>query len=303
MKDFGKVAVLMGGFSSERDISLASGAAVLAALQNKGIDAHAFDPKEQPLHTLVSEGFQCAFNILHGAYGEDGTVQGALQTLGIPYTGCGVEASALGMDKFRSRLVWSGMGLPCVPFVVLNEHSDFAAIEAEFGLPLFIKPSAEGSSVGVEKIKQAGQLAQAYERLKHFHGEILVEKAIMGGEYTCGILGEQALPSIRIQPATEFYDFEAKYHRDDTIYLCPSDLNVHEEKVIQQLALQAYQAINGRGWGRVDFLRDDAGQFYILEVNTLPGMTSHSLVPKAAREVGLNFEDLCVEILNHATLG
>ncbi|MDF7676702.1 D-alanine--D-alanine ligase [Neisseriaceae bacterium ESL0693] len=303
MKDFGKVAVLMGGFSSERDISLASGAAVLAALQKKGIDAHAFDPKERPLYHLVDDGFQCAFNILHGAYGEDGTVQGALQALGIPYTGCGVAASALGMDKFRSRLVWAGVGLPCVPFTLLNEHSDFAAVEAEFGLPLFVKPSAEGSSVGVEKIKQPGQLAEAYQRLKHFQGEILVEKAIMGGEYTCGILGERVLPSIRIQPTTEFYDFEAKYQRDDTVYLCPSDLNAAEEKNIQQLTLQAYRALGGRGCGRVDFLRDEEGRFYILEVNTLPGMTSHSLVPKAAREIGLSFEDLCVEILNHATLG
>lgn len=303
MKDFGKVAVLMGGFSSERDISLASGAAVLTALRHKGIDAHAFDPKEQPLYELSTENFTCAFNILHGTYGEDGVVQGALQALGIPYTGCGVEASALGMDKFRSRLIWAGMGLPCVPFQVLNENSDFTAVEEKFGLPLFIKPSAEGSSVGVEKISQTGQLAQAYQRLKKYQGEVLVEKAITGGEYTCGILGNRALPSIRIQPATDFYDFEAKYHRDDTVYLCPSDLNPAEEAEIQTLALQAYQALGGRGCGRMDFLRDEEGKFYILEVNTLPGMTSHSLIPKACREIGLSFEDLCVEILSYATLG
>lgn len=303
MQEFGKVAVLMGGFSSERSVSLDSGNAIVAALQSKGIDAHAFDPKERPLYELVSDGFDRAFNILHGTYGEDGVVQGALEALAIPYTGCGVGASALGMDKFRSRLIWQGLGIPCVPFVVLHDDSDFAAVEAQLGLPLFVKPAAEGSSVGVEHIKKAGDLAQAYQRLKQYHGEILAEPAMTGGEYTCGILGEQALPSIRIIPKNDFYDWDAKYNRDDTVYLCPSDLNPHDEKMMRDLTVKAYAALGGRGWGRVDFLRDDQGQLYVLEINTVPGMTSHSLVPKAAREAGLSFADLCVEILSHATLG
>ena len=303
MNDFGKVAVLMGGFSTEREVSLASGAAILAALKNKGINAHAFDPKKKPLSDLVNENFERVFNILHGSFGEDGVVQGALEALGIPYTGCGVAASALGMDKFRSRLVWQGVGLPCVPFIVLNDNSDFSAIEAELGLPLFVKPAAEGSSVGVMKIKQAGELVKAYHQLKQFHGEILAERAINGGEYTCAILGDRALPSIKIIPATDFYDYEAKYQRDDTVYLCPADLTEKDEQHMRELTLRAFQALGGRGWGRVDFLRDDNGQIYILEVNTVPGMTSHSLVPKAANEIGLSFEDLCVEILSHATLG
>lgn len=303
MNDFGKVAVLMGGFSSEREVSLASGAAILTALQSRGIDAQAFDPSERPLSELVSSGFTRAFNILHGSYGEDGIVQGALEALGIPYTGCGVAASALGMDKFRSRLVWQGVGLPCVPFIVLRDDSDFAAVEKELGLPLFVKPAAEGSSVGVIKIRQTGELAQVYQQLKQYHGEILAERAIEGGEYTCGILGEQVLPSIRIVPATEFYDYEAKYHRDDTKYLCPADLAAPDEQYMRDLTARAFKALGGRDWGRVDFLRDVDGTIYILEVNTVPGMTAHSLVPKAAREIGLSFEDLCVEILSHATLG
>ncbi|MBI0165534.1 MULTISPECIES: D-alanine--D-alanine ligase [Snodgrassella] len=303
MSDFGKVAVLMGGFSSERKVSLASGASILTALKSRGIDAHAFDPSERPLSELVSAGFERAFNILHGSYGEDGVVQGALEAFGIPYTGCGVAASALGMDKFRSRLVWQGVGLPCVPFIVLHDDSDFAAVEEELGLPLFVKPAAEGSSVGVVKIRQTGELVQVYQQLKQYHGEILAERAIEGGEYTCGILGEQVLPSIRIVPATEFYDYEAKYLRDDTEYLCPADLTPADEQYMRDLTARAFKALGGRGWGRVDFLRDADGTIYILEVNTVPGMTGHSLVPKAAREIGLSFEDLCVEILSHATLG
>lgn len=303
MMNFGKVAVLMGGFSSEREVSLNSGTAIVAALQSKGIDAHKFDPAEKPLQNLKDEGFARAFNILHGTYGEDGVVQGALEALGIPYTGCGVLASAIGMDKFRCRLVWAGMDLPNVPYVVLEDDSDFAAVEAQFGLPLFVKPAAEGSSVGVMRIEAAGQLAAAYQSLKQYHGAVLAEKAITGGEYTCAVLGDKALPSIRIVPATAFYDYEAKYHRDDTVYLCPSDLSAEDEAHMRALTLKAFAAVGGRGWGRVDFLRDEDGRLYVLEINTVPGMTSHSLVPKAAREVGLGFEDLCVEILSHATVG
>ena len=303
MNNFGKVAVLMGGFSAEREVSLNSGAAILAALQSRGVDAHAFDPAEKPLQNLKTEGFQAAFNILHGTYGEDGVVQGALEALGIPYTGCGVLASAIGMDKFRTRLVWAGFNLPNVPYAVLHEDTDFAAVEAELGLPLFVKPAAEGSSVGVKKIKQPGELAAAYQELKQYHGEVLAEKNINGGEYTSAVLGNRALPSIRIIPATEFYDYEAKYHRDDTVYLCPSDLSAEQEAQMRDLTLKAFAAVGGKGWGRVDFLRGEDGALYLLEVNTVPGMTSHSLVPKAAAQVGLDFADLCVEILSHATVG
>lgn len=303
MRDFGKTAVLMGGFSAERNISLISGEAVLSALKSRGIDAHAFDPAVTPLSELKSQGFQVAFNTLHGSYGEDGTVQGALEALGIRYTGCGVLASALGMDKYRCKLLWQALGLPVPPFAVLHDDTDFNLVEQQLGLPLFIKPAAEGSSVGVYKIKHAGELAKQYQilRQQNFHGEILAEQFMSGGEYTCGVINRRALPSIRIIPQTEFYDYEAKYHRDDTVYLCPSDLQAEDEEFIQKLSLQAFAAIGGgKHCGRVDFLRDEQGKLYILEVNTLPGMTSHSLIPKAAAQSGMGFADLCLAILDIA---
>ena len=305
MQNFGKVAVLMGGFSSEREVSLDSGAAILAALKSKGIDAHAFDPKETPLSELKTQGFQTAFNILHGTFGEDGAIQGALELMGIPYTGSGVAASALGMDKYRCKLIWQALGLPVPDFAVLHDDTDFAAVEAELGLPMFVKPAAEGSSVGVVKVKQPGELPKVYRELRerHLHGEIIAERFIDGGEYTCAVLGQQALPSIRIIPATEFYDYDAKYFRDDTVYQCPSDLDAAGEAEIRRLAKAGFEAIGGRGWGRVDFLRSQSGKLYLLEINTVPGMTSHSLVPKAAAQTGLDFADLCVEVLSHATLG
>ena len=303
MQNFGKVAVLMGGFSSERDVSLNSGAAIVAALQSSGIDAHPFDPKTQDIVQLKALGFQTAFNTLHGTYGEDGTVQGLLEALGVPYTGCGVMASAIGMDKYRTKLVWQGLGLPVPEFAVLHDNSDFAAIERELGLPLFVKPAVEGSSVGVVKVKEAGSLKAAYQSVKHLHGEILAERFIGGGEYTCAVLNGQALPSIHIIPATEFYDYEAKYNRDDTVYQCPSGLNEADEALMRSLSVRAFAAIGGQGWGRVDFLKDTDGKLYLLEVNTLPGMTGHSLVPKAAAQSGLSFADLCVEILKTAHVG
>ena len=304
-KQFGKVAVLNGGFSSEREVSLDSGAAVLAALQSRGIDAHRFDPKEQDILQLKAQGFQVAFNVLHGTYGEDGTVQALLDSIGIPYTGCGMAASALGMDKYRCKLIWQALGLPVSDFAVLHDDTDFTAVEAELGLPMFVKPAAEGSSVGVVKVKQPGELPKVYRELRerHLHGEIIAERFIDGGEYTCAVLGQQALPSIRIIPATEFYDYDAKYFRDDTVYQCPSDLDAVGEAEIRRLAKAGFEAIGGRGWGRVDFLRSQSGKLYLLEINTVPGMTSHSLVPKAAAQTGLDFADLCVEVLSHATLG
>ena len=304
-KQFGKVAVLNGGFSSEREVSLDSGAAVLAALQSRGIDAHRFDPKEQDILQLKAQGFQVAFNVLHGTYGEDGTVQALLDSIGIPYTGCGMAASALGMDKYRCKLIWQALGLPVPDFAVLHDDTDFAAVEAEIGLPMFVKPAAEGSSVGVVKVKQPGELPRVYRELRerHLHGEIIAERFIDGGEYTCAVLSQQALPSIRIIPATEFYDYDAKYFRDDTVYQCPSDLDAAGEAEIRRLAKAGFEAIGGRGWGRVDFLRSQSGKLYLLEINTVPGMTSHSLVPKAAAQTGLDFADLCIEVLSHATLG
>ena len=300
MQNFGKVAVLAGGFYSEREISLDSGRAILAALRAQGVDAHAFDPKETPLGELKTQGFDCAFNILHGIFGEDGTVQGALETLGIRYTGCGVLASAVAMDKYRCKLLWKGLGLPVPDYEVLRDDSDFAAVEAKLGLPLFVKPANEGSSVGVVKVKEAGRLKDVYRDLKQYKGEIIAEKFIGGGEYTCGIIGGRALPAVRIIPATEFYDLEAKYERDDTVYLCPSDLSDEDEQLMRELTVRAFDAVGGRGWGRIDFLKDETGRLYLLEANTLPGMTSHSLVPKAAAQAGMDFPQLCIEILKTA---
>ena len=303
MQDFGKVAVLMGGFSSEREVSLDSGRTVLAALQSKGINAHPFDPAETELAELSKQGFQAAFNLLHGTYGEDGTVQGALEALGIPYTGCGVLASALGMDKYRCKLIWQALGLPVPPFAVLHDDTDFDAVERTLGLPLFIKPAAEGSSVGVRKIRQAGSLKQAYRELRDqkLHGEIHAEQYLSGGEYTCGVFNGQALPSIRIIPQNDFYDWEAKYRRNDTVYLCPSDLDTAAEAGIRLLAEQAFAAIGGGNTcGRIDFLKDADGLLYILDANTVPGMTTHSLIPKAAAQQGIPFADLCVAILQNA---
>lgn len=303
MHSIGKVAVLAGGFSAEREVSLNSGRAILAALQSKGVDAHLFDPAERDLSALKTDGFQAVFNILHGTYGEDGTVQGALEALGIPYTGSGVLTSALGMDKYRSKLIWQALGLPVPPFAVLHDDSDFAAVAAELGLPLFIKPAAEGSSVGVYKVKTTAELEARYRELRgqNLHGEILAERFMSGGEYTCAIVGGQALPTIRIIPANEFYDYEAKYLLDNTVYQCPSDLDETQEKEMRSLALRAFEALGGRdSWARVDFLRDENGKLYLLEINTVPGMTDHSLVPKAALEAGIGFADLCLIILQTA---
>lgn len=294
-KQFGKVAVVCGGFSSEREVSLNSGKAVLEALLSKGVDAHHFDPQQTDISQLRE--YNRVFNVLHGTFGEDGSLQGVLDGFKIPYTGCGVLASAIAMDKFRNRLVWQSLGLPNVPYVVLKDDTDFTEVEKELGFPLFVKPAAEGSSVGVVKIKAAGELAHVYPTLKQYHGEILAEKAITGGEYACSILGDEALPTIRIIPTGDFYDYEAKYLRNDTVYQCPSDLTVEQESHMQALALQAFAAIGGKGWGRVDFLKDADGTLYLLELNTVPGMTDHSLVPMGAKAKGIDFATLCEKIL------
>ncbi|AKG16637.1 D-alanine--D-alanine ligase [Moraxella bovoculi] len=292
---FGKVAVVCGGTSSECEVSLNSGKAVLNALLSKGVDAHHFDPKETDISKL--RDYDRVFNVLHGTFGEDGSLQGVLDGFNIPYTGCGVLASAVAMDKFRNRLLWQSLGLPNVPYVVLNDDSDFEQVEKELGFPLFVKPAAEGSSVGVMMIERVGDLAKAYPKLKQYHGEILAEKAITGGEYACSLLGDTVLPSIRIIPKGKFYDYDAKYLRDDTVYQCPSDLTDKQEREMGELARRAFSGIGGRGWARVDFLKSDDGKLYLLEINTVPGMTDHSLVPMAAKQAGIDFATLCVTIL------
>lgn len=299
--DFGKVGVLMGGRSAEREISLKSGAAVLAALRRQGVDAHAFDPAEQSLSELERAGFDRVFLVLHGRGGEDGSLQGALELMGIPYTGSGVMASALGMDKWRCKLLWQSAGLPVPAYRLLDAHSDFDAIERELGLPLFVKPAREGSSIGVSKVKTAGGLRAAYAAAARHDSLVLAERFVGGGEYTVAILGDgaraEALPVIRILPATEFYDYAAKYCRNDTRYLCPAGLSADQEARLRALGLQAFAVLGGRGWGRVDILLDAQGNPQLLEVNTAPGMTEHSLVPMAARAAGIDFDALCLRIL------
>lgn len=301
MNDFGKVAVLFGGTSAEREISLKSGSRVLAALRSQGVDAHAFDPAERKLDELA--GFDRAFIALHGRHGEDGTIQGALELMRIPYTGSGVMASAIGMDKWRTKLLWRSVGLPIPEFVMLDAASDFDAVEKQLGLPLFVKPACEGSSIGVTKVRQPGELRAAYEEAAKHDSLVIAEQGVLGGEYTASILGDEALPIIKIEPATDFYDYEAKYFRDDTAYRCPCGLSEAREMEIRTQALEAFRVLGCRGWGRVDFLMDEQGKAYMLEVNTSPGMTDHSLVPMAARQAGISYEQLVLRVLALATLG
>ncbi|OQA35076.1 MAG: D-alanine--D-alanine ligase [Betaproteobacteria bacterium ADurb.Bin341] len=299
-EELGKVAVLFGGTSAERAVSLNSGSRVLAALVGQGVNAVAFDPAERGLEEL--RGFDRVFIALHGRHGEDGTLQGALELMGIPYTGPGVLASAVGMDKFRTKLMWQAAGLPVPEYRMLTATSDFDGIECELGLPLFVKPAREGSSIGVSKVNQAGGLAAAYSEAAKYDALVMAEKAMLGGEYTVAILGDEALPIVKIEPATEFYDYEAKYLRDDTRYLCPCGLPPQREAEIRRGALEAFRVLGGRGWGRVDFLMDEQGDHYFLEVNTAPGMTDHSLVPMAARAAGLEYPELVRRILALADL-
>jgi len=306
MKDFGKVAVLFGGRSAEREVSLNSGVRVLAALQRRGVDAQAFDPASRRLDELAA--FDRAFIALHGRHGEDGTIQGVLELMSIPYTGSGVMASALGMDKWRSKLLWRAAGLPVPDYRLLDGADEFSEVEAELGLPLFVKPAGEGSSIGISRVKRVGELAAAYATAARYDPLVIAERAILGGEYTVAILGEQALPIIKIEPGGEFYDYEAKYLRDDTVYRCPCGLPEQRESELREQALMAFRVLGCRGWGRVDFLMDQAeagrtGQAYFLEVNTSPGMTDHSLVPMAARAAGIDYDELVMRVLALATLG
>ena len=301
-KRFGKVAVLYGGESAEREVSLKSGTLVLKALRDAGIDAHPFDPSERPLSALKDEGFVRAFNALHGGYGENGQIQGALDFYGIRYTGSGVLGSALGLDKFRSKLVWQQLGVPTPPFEAVLRGDDYAAragdIVAKLGLPLFVKPASEGSSVAVIKVKSADALPAALEEAAKFDKIVIVEKSIEGGgEYTACIAGELDLPIIRIVPKSEFYDYHAKYVADDTEYRIPCGLPAAEEARLKALSRRAFDVLGCTDWGRADFMLDANGQAYFLEVNPAPGMTDHSLPPKAARAVGIGYQELVVGVL------
>jgi D-alanine-D-alanine ligase len=297
-REFGRVAVLMGGTSAEREVSLDSGANVLEALRAKGVDAQAVDGIPALIEALAARRFDRVFNILHGnkGGGEDGVLQGLLEALAIPYTGPGVLASALTMDKIRTKQVWIAAGLPTPRFMRIAKGDDLHAAARELGFPVFVKPSTEGSSVGVFRVLQAPDLEPAVAFAATYPGELLMEQMVQGEEYTVGILGETALPSVRIVPAGDWYDYHAKYIAEDTQYLCPG-LEGADEDAIRTLALAGFRAVGGTGWSRVDVMRDADGRFLLMEINTAPGMTSHSLVPKAAREVGLGFEDLCVAIL------
>ncbi len=300
--DFGKVAVLMGGRSAERAVSLKSGQRVLAALKAKGVDAHAFDPKERGIEALLAERFDRAFLILHGRYGEDGTIQGALELLGIPYTGSGVLASALAMDKWHAKLVWQSCGIPTPRSELLAHGSDMQAVATRLGLPLMVKPANEGSSIGMTKVKSARELPEAYTLAANYDSVVIAEAFVEGVELTAGILGGRPLPLIKLETPREFYDYEAKYQADDTRYLIPCGLPPDAERIVQDEALFAFNALGCSGWGRVDLMLDRSGKPYFLEVNTAPGMTDHSLVPMAARHIGLSFEDLCLRILESARL-
>jgi D-alanine-D-alanine ligase len=295
-REFGRVAVLLGGTSSEREVSLDSGRNVLEALQRRGVDAAAVDGIPALVTALVARRFDRVWNIMHGGEGENGVAQGLLQALGVPYTGSGVLGAALTLDKIRTKQVWLALGLPTPKYARLAPGEDVAAVAAQVGYPLIVKPSCEGSSVGVTRVFAPAGLSSAVELAARYPGELLVEQLIEGSEYTVGILGDVALPSIQIIPAGEYYDYHAKYVAEDTRYLCPG-LDGAAEAEMRSLALTAFEAAGASGWGRVDVMRDVHGRNYLLEVNTTPGMTSHSLVPKAARAAGIEFDELVWRIL------
>ena len=294
---FGKVAVLMGGWSAERAVSLKSGQAVLAALCASGVDAHGLDATREILPMLANGGFDRAFIVLHGRGGEDGVIQGALEMLGLPYTGSGVLASALGMDKLRTKQLWLGMGLPTPAYRIVESATELADAATALGLPLAVKPACEGSSIGISRVSDPAQVESAWARASACDSPVLVESWIQGQEYTGGVLQGEALPLIRLETPREFYDYEAKYHADDTRYLCPCGLPPEREAELRELVGQAFAAVGGSGWGRVDVMVDAQDRPWLLEVNTVPGMTDHSLVPMAARVAGLSFEDLVWRIL------
>lgn len=308
---FGKVAVLMGGHSAEREVSLMSGRGVLAALRSQGVDAHAFDPAERPLQALKTEGFSRCFIALHGRFGEDGTVQGALELMGVPYTGSGVMASSVCIDKVMTKRIWLADGLSTPRYVLLRRgafsSADLASVPEALGLPLIVKPAREGSSIGLTKVTSAGQMADAVAQAAQLDADVLCEQFISGDEVTCPVLGTgtdaRALPVIRIVAPEGNYDYQNKYFTNTTQYIVPCGLPEGEEAAIQQLVLAAYQTLNCRGWARADVMVDAVTRHpYLLELNTSPGMTSHSLVPMSARATGMSYEALCMAVLQSAAL-
>ncbi len=294
--DFGKVAVLMGGWAAEREVSLVSGRAVHEALLRRGVDAHAIDAGRDVLQVLASGGYDRVFNILHGRGGEDGVIQGALEILGLPYTGSGVMASAIGMDKYRTKLLLQALGLPTPAFALIRDAADLDAAAA-LGFPLMVKPALEGSSIGLARADDREQLEKAWRTAAGYDSHVMAEAWVTGSEYTAAILGREALPLIRLETDHPFYDYDAKYLADDTRYLIPCGLSETDERALQALSLAAFDAIGASGWARVDILVDRAGAPWLIEVNTVPGMTSHSLVPMAARAVGIDFDELVWRIL------
>ena len=303
MNNFGKVAVLLGGRSAEREISLLSGNAVLGALSERGVDAHAFDPADRALSDLKREGFQRAFIALHGRFGEDGTVQGALELLGIPYTGSGVMASSLAMDKWRTKLMWQAVGIPSPRDMLLEAKSDWNNVVQTLGLPLIVKPVHEGSTIGLSKVTLAEQLAGAYELAARHDPAVLAEEFIAGKELTASVLGDQALPLIWIEAPGGNYDYQNKYFTDDAKYHCPSGIPTDIEDEIRTVTLNAFRVLGCEGWGRADLILRADGSYCFLEMNTSPGMTGHSLVPMAARQAGISFPDLVLKFLEGAHVG
>jgi D-alanine-D-alanine ligase len=299
---FGRVAVLMGGPSAEREISLISGKAVLAALRSRNVDAYAFDPAERELFDLKREGFQRAFIALHGRFGEDGTVQGALEVLRIPYTGSGVMASALAMDKWRTKLVWDASKIPTPRFAMVRKSTDWGKLVALLGLPLILKPAHEGSTIGLTKVSVASDLPAAYALAAKYDDEVIAEEFIAGQELTASVLGDTALPLVRIEAPQGNYDYQNKYFTDDTKYYCPAGVRADLEDEIRDVTLKSFRVLGCRGWGRADLILRPDGTYSFLEMNTSPGMTGHSLVPMAAKAAGLGYADLCVKILEDARL-
>ena len=301
--NFGKVAVLLGGKSAEREVSLKSGGMVLNALRNRGVNASPFDPAERGLDALIDGKFDRVFIALHGRFGEDGTVQGILEWLGIPYTGSGVLASALAMDKLRTKRIWAAEKLPTPRYELLGKDSNFRISARRLGVPLMVKPASEGSSIGMSKVTAASKLEEAYKLAAKYDRVVIAEEFVDGIELTGGILGDQALPLIKLETPRDFYDYEAKYLANDTRYILPSGLPAKKERELQELCLAAFRTLGCQGWGRVDLMLNRRGRPFLLEVNTSPGMTDHSLVPMAARAVGLSYEDLCIKILEGAHVG
>jgi len=300
VKQFGRVAVLMGGLSAEREISLLSGNAVLAALKSKGVDAHGIDVDEDIVNKLATEDYQRAFIVLHGRGGEDGTMQGLLELMSLPYTGSDVKSSSLAMDKLKTKQIWLSMGLPTPDFCILDSEQSCMQALQTLGLPLIIKPVLEGSSIGMSKVETEDELVPAWQKAQQCGGTVIAERWVVGEEYTAVMLDGQVLPMIKLKTTHKFYDYDAKYEANDTQYICPCGLSEAREAELGEMACRAFDAVGASSWGRVDFMLDQDDQPWLIEVNTVPGMTSHSLVPMAAKQAGLSFEDLVLKILSLA---